>query len=104
MAVPGEKIYIDTTKDVGAIMSSLVYEGMEAFCVDPESRIVVAASNPDIVGKNAVSLGLTEKALVSGYRDYFDFNGRNYYGECEELDGKLYYYAAEGASIGKNIF
>lgn len=103
MAVPEDMIYIDTDMDAGYIMSSIVYDGMEAFSVDPDSRMILASSDPSLAGKSVTALGLEEKALNSGYRDSFEFNGKHYYGECAEMDGVLYYYAAEESEIGKHI-
>ena len=103
MSVPSGVIYAGAEKDVGTIMSELVYDGMEAFAVDPETREIIAASDDSLVGKNATALGLEEKVLTGGYKDCFSFNGRQYYGKCEEIDGILYYYASEGAEIWKNI-
>ena len=99
MAVPKEKITAHTAESTTDIMTALVAEDMLAFSVDPETSLIADASDSALVGKNVLDLGLPERGLHSGYRDFFKLNGLSYYGECDEEDGLLYYYAAKTSHI-----
>ena len=94
MAVPGDKIYDSAAETPGDIMSSLVTDGMYAFSADPETGIIMEASDSSLVGSKAQDLGLPEQALHNGYRDFLTFNGRSSYGECIEINGLLYFYVS----------
>ena len=99
LAVPKEKITARTAESTTDIMTALVTEDMLAFSVDPETSLIVDASDSTLVGKNVLDLGLPERGLHSGYRDFFKLDGLSYYGECDEEDGLLYYYAARSTHI-----
>lgn len=99
LAVPKEKITAHTAESTTDIMTALVTEDMLAFSVDPETSLIVDASDSTLVGKNVLDLGLPERGLHSGYRDFFKLDGLSYYGECDEEDGLLYYYAARSTHI-----
>ena len=99
LAVPKEQITAHTAESTTDIMTALVAEDMLAFSVDPEISLIVDASDSALVGKNALDLGLPERGLRSGYRDFFKLDGLSYYGECGEKDGLLYYYAARSSHI-----
>ena len=104
MAIPVERIYGGSVVSTSDIMSSLVSEGLLSFSVDPETHLILNATDEALVGDNALELGLPENALVDGYRDFFSLDGVPYYGECAGIGGTLYYYAAEVQShIYKNV-
>lgn len=99
LAVPGEKITGQAAESTTDVMVSLVAEGMLAFCVDPETSLIVDASDSSLVGRNVLDLGLPERGLRESFRDFFKLDGLSYYGECDESNGLLYYYAAESSHI-----
>ncbi|MBR2676728.1 MAG: mechanosensitive ion channel family protein [Solobacterium sp.] len=103
VAVPSEKIYQGAAENTGSILSSLVYEGILSFAVDPETKIIKAASESTLIGKSAAELGLPEAAFVSGYRDFFKLDGISYYGESAEIEGSIYCYAAAHNHIYRNV-
>ena len=103
MAVPSEKIYQGAAENTGSILSSLVYEGILSFAVDPESKIIKDASDHILIGKSAAELGLPDGAFVPGYRDFFKLDGISYYGENTEIEGSIYYYAATHNHIYRNV-
>jgi small conductance mechanosensitive channel len=103
LAVAPDQIDGSSAESVGSIMSSLVAEDMLAFSVSAESGLIVNASDGALEGGYATDLGLPERALRSGYRDFFKLNGLYYYGECEEYDGALYYYAAKSSHIYRHV-
>ena len=98
-AVPGEKIYYQTDEEINSILSSLVEKDMTAYSVDPETRLILHASDEQLIGKNAVDMGLPEQALTDGYRDFFTMGGVSWFGECEKMGAELYMYAAKQSSI-----
>ena len=104
IAVPGERIYDSTPESIDDVMTFLTAGRMTAFSVDPETHLVLHASKPSLVGKNAVDLGLPEKALHAGCRDFFTIDGKPVYVECEEIDSVLYYYTANQADIYSGIW
>lgn len=99
MAVPGNKIYNSAVETSSDIMSSLVTKGTHAFSVDPETKVIKDASERALVGRDSGDLGLPEQALHNGWRDFFTFNGELCYGECEEINGILYYYVSVRSRI-----
>ena len=103
VAVPSAKIYQGAAENTGSVLSSLVYEGMLSFAVDPETRVIKAASDRTLIGENAAELGLPETAFVSGYRDFFKLDGISYYGESAEIRDSLCYYAARHDHIYRNV-
>ena len=103
VAVPKEKLTSDSLESTDDVMKSLVSEGSFAFSVDPETQMIVSASESSLIGRNAVSLGLSKEALTDSYRDFFAFNGSSCYGESKAIDGKVYYYAAEQSHIYRNV-
>ena len=103
LAVPGDKIYDSTAESIDDVMSSLAVGGLTAFSADPESHLVLHASDPSLVGKNILDLGLPETALSSGCQDFFNIDQKPYYVECEELDSAFYFYAADQANLYKGI-
>ena len=103
VAVPKDKIAANNLESTNDVMKNLVSDGTFAFSVNPETKMIVNASDTALIGRNAVSLGLPEKALADSYRDFFAFSGMSCYGECKEIDGTLYYYAAEQSHIYKNV-
>ena len=104
MAVPSDKIYNSSSLSISETMSTLVSQGMLSFSVDPETHLIKDASDTSYVGKNALELGLPERALFDGYHDFFTLDGLPYYGECTERGGILYYYAAVQSHIYKDIW
>ena len=104
MAVPSDKIYNSSSLSISETMSTLVSQGMLSFNVDPETHLIKDASDTSYVGKNALELGLPERALFDGYHDFFTLDGLPYYGECTERGGILYYYAAVQSHIYKDIW
>ena len=104
MAVPSDKLYDSSALTISETMSSLVSERMLSFSVDPETHLIKAASNTSLTGKNAIELGLPERALFDGYRDFFTLDGLPYYGECTQIGGDLYYCAAVQSDIYKNMW
>jgi len=98
VAVPGEKIY-SNTESIDDILSSLVTKDMTAYSVDPETQLIVHASDPEMIGNNAHAMGLPAQALNDGYRDFFVMDNVSWYGECDKIDSDLYFYAAKQSSI-----
>ena len=103
IAVPKKKLTADNLEPMNDVMKSLVAEGSFAFSVDPEKKTIVNSSKSGMVGRNAVSLGLPEEGITDSYRDFFALSGKSCYGESKEVDGKVYYYAAEQSHIYKNV-
>ena len=104
LAVPASKIHRESIETTGEIMYSLVSEKQLAFSVDPETHLILDASDSTLVGENAHELGLPERALVDGFRDFFNLDGLPYYGECAERSGIFYYYAAVQSHIYQNVW
>ena len=98
-AVAGEKIYYQSDEEINSILSSLVENQMTAVCVNPETRLILHASDEDLIGKNAVDLGLPEQALTDGYRDFFSMGDESWFGECEKMGADLYLYMAKQSDI-----
>lgn len=103
VAVPEDKLRPEKLETLDDVMKSLVTAGTLSFSVDPESQVIKNSSNSEMIGKNAVSLELPQTALIDSYRDFFTFNNTACYGESTDIDGTLYYYAAEQPHIYKNI-
>ena len=94
-------VIIETLDDV---MKSLVADGTLSFSLNPEDQMVVNASNDVMIGRNAKALEMPEAAVSDSYRDFFTLNDVICYGESKDIDGFLYYYAAEQSHIYKNVF
>ena len=103
IAVPEDKINFSPVESTDDILSSLVSKGFLAFTVDPTDQLIKNSSDKTILGANIVNIGISEDRLHDGYRDFFYLDGKPYYGECNEIDGLLYIYAAEKSSIYKNV-
>ena len=104
VVISADKIYNKTALTTSDIMSTLVSGGLVSFSVDPETNLILDASDRSLIGKNALEMGLPEAALIDGYRDFFHLDGLPYYGECTQKDKILYYYAAEQSHIYKNVW
>ena len=104
VAVNEEQLDESIAESTSDLMAELVPEDMLSFSVDPETSLIVNSTDDSLAGKNAAALGLPEKALQDGYRDFVRFNGVPCYGECEDIDGILYYYMARQAIIYRNIW
>ena len=63
------------------------------FALEPETGAILNASDPDLIGKNALSLGMTERALRGDTIDHFTLNAQRWYG-CSDNDGARVYYSA----------
>lgn len=61
--------------------------------LEPETGVILNASDPDLIGKNALSLGMTERALQGDTIDHFTLNAQRWYG-CSDNDGDRVYYSA----------
>ena len=96
-----QPVIIETLDDV---MKSLVADGTLTFSLNPEDQMIVNASNDVMVGRNAKSLEMPEAAISDSYRDFFTLNDVICYGESKDINGFLYYYAAEQPHIYKNVF
>ena len=96
-----QPVIIETQDDV---MKSLVADGTLTFSLNPEDQMIVNASNDVMVGRNAKSLEMPEAAVSDSYRDFFTLNDVICYGESKDINGFLYYYAAEQPHIYKNVF
>ena len=103
MAVPKDRIVSSGAEREEDIMASLVSGDMLAFSVDPESGMILKASEPDLAGNNAADLGLSSTALRDGFQGFFKLDGLSYYGKNEEINGILYFYAAESSHIYSNV-
>ncbi|MBR4473136.1 MAG: mechanosensitive ion channel family protein [Oscillospiraceae bacterium] len=103
MAVPKDRIVGREAELEENIMASLVSDGMLVFSVDRESGVILNASDRKLIGNSAVDLGLPEAALRNGFQDSFKLNGLSFYGKNEELNGILYFSAAESSHIYGNV-
>ena len=103
LAVPGDRIYNNTGESIDDVLFSLVAEGTIAYSVDPETALILHASDKSLIGKNALDLGLPERALHGGYSDFFSFNGMSCYGQCEEMGSGLYIYTIQLSHIYRGI-
>ena len=63
------------------------------FTADPDTKDVVYSSNPDIVGRNLVDLGMEEYQVKDHFMDFFRLNGESYYGISKARNELLYYVA-----------
>ena len=61
--------------------------------LEPETGVILNANDPDLIGKNALSLGMTERALQGDTIDHFTLNAQRWYG-CSNNDGARVYYSA----------
>ena len=103
IALPEDTFVPEKLETMDDVMKSLVADGTISFSIDPEDKMVINASESVMVGKNAASLSLPEAAIVDSYRDFFTLVDISCYGESMDVDGFLYYYAAEQPHIYKNI-
>ena len=104
LAVPGEKIYADAAETIDDVMSSLATGGLTAFSADPETGLVLHASDPSFVGKKLQDLGLPDDAIRDGCRDFLTINNKPCHVESVEIDSTLYFYAAEQSHIYNGIW
>ena len=61
--------------------------------LEPQTGVILNASDPDLIGKNALSLGMTERALQGDAIDHFTLNAQRWYG-CSGNDAERVYYSA----------
>ena len=102
VAVPWQELLPKDLETLDYVLKSLASDGTFAFSVNPENQTIVNASNAGMVGRNATSLNLPEVALTDSYRDFFTVDNKVCYGESKDIDGLLYYYAAEKSHIYEN--
>ena len=103
IAVPPNKLIPENLETMDDVMKSIVASGTVSFSVNPEDQTIVNASDLNMVGRNAVSMDLPQSALTDSYRDFFSIDGTSCYGESKDIEGLLYYYAAEQPHIYKNV-
>ncbi len=89
---------------MGDIMRSLTTVDGVIFSVDKSSKAISAASDPGLVGKDAVELGMNESSLREGFMDFFTLDGQDRYGCSIEQDGSLYYAAVKTSSMFGRLF
>ena len=65
--------------------------------LEPQTGVILNASDPDLIGKNALSLGMTERALQGDAIDHFTLNAQRWYG-CSSNDAERVYYSAVHAN------
>ena len=103
VAVPESKLQPGNLKTMDDVMRSLMAKGTLAFSVNSENKTIVNASEAAMIGRDVVSLGLPEDAIVDSFRDFFTFDNTSCYGESKSIDGLIYYYAAEQSYIYRNV-
>ena len=103
IAVPEKVLRPENLETMNEVMRSLVAFGTIAFSLNPDNQTIVNSSNTKMIGRNAVSLELPEAAVTDSYRDFFTINDVSCYGESKNIDGLIYYYAAEQPHIYKNV-
>lgn len=63
------------------------------FTLDQESKNVIYSSEPDLIGRNVVDLGMEENQVKDHFMDFFRLNNTNYYG-ISQVNGNILYYVA----------
>ncbi len=63
------------------------------FTADGETKNVIYSSDPSIIGRNLIDLGMEEKQVKDHFMDFFRLNNENYYGISQAKDNVLYYVA-----------
>ena len=94
VAIPAEQIYSLEARSPQDIIDTMVDREALCFILNPEDRIIKAASRKSYVGRNAVELGLPETALHDDFNDFFEFNDRDWYGMSAGDENSLCYLAA----------
>ena len=86
------------------IMRSLTTVDGVIFSVDKNSKVITAASNAGLVGKDALDLGMKDGSLREGFMDFFTLDGQDRYGCSIEQDGSLYYAAVRTSSMFDRLY
>lgn len=83
----------ENVNTVNRRMAVMTLQDSLFFALEPETGAILNASDPDLIGKNALSLGMTERALRGDTIDHFTLNAQRWYG-CSGNDGAHVYYSA----------
>lgn len=63
------------------------------FTLDQETKNVIYSSDPELIGRNVVDLGMEENQVKDHFMDFFRLNNGNYYG-ISQANGNVLYYIA----------
>ena len=85
-----ESLKIFTKNELIDLMAS--GEGF-VFTLDQETMNVIYSSEPEIIGRNVIDLGMEEKQVKDQFMDFFRLHNENYYGISQAYGGALYYFA-----------
>lgn len=86
------------------IMEMLTPDDCLCLGIDPESGIVVSATDPALAARDAASLGLRGESLLSAGMDVLNLDGNLYYAAAANINGIVYYYALNGHALNQAIF
>lgn len=86
-------------RNTDAIIRSLSSADSVCFGMDGDTGVIAYASDPEIVGRNALTLGLQETQYQDGEMDFFRFNGEGWYGRARGIDGLFFLYLTKDNAI-----
>ena len=84
------------TEDANALnrrMEAITPQGSLFLALNPETGDILNASEAELISKNALSLGMTDRVLQGDTIDHFTLNAQRWYG-CFSSDGERVYVSA----------
>lgn len=97
-------IAIDIDEDtygvpISELMALLTPSDKLCFAVSPADKTITESTDDDLIGENAVVLGMDESMVQDNMMDFFVLQNIRWYGCGHEIDDAIYYYAAREVSI-----
>ena len=104
MAIPVSRIAESDPQTASDIMTEMATDSMLIFSMDPQSQKITASSRKEMIGENAVRVGISPSCIRDDLMDFVRINGVQYYCEAQKgNDGQLYFCAAEKDGMYSNV-
>lgn len=78
---------------VDELMEVVTPDGDLCMTLNPETGDILSSSDPSLIGENALSLGMTSRALADAFMDYITLSGTRWY-SCSNVYGDAVYHSA----------
>lgn len=79
------------------LMEALTPSDNLCMTLNPETGEILHASEPALIGENALNMGMTDRALADGFMDYITLEGTRWY-SCSNLSEDALYHSATRAN------
>ena len=84
MAVPVSRIAESDPQTASDIMTEMATDSMLIFSMDPQSQKITASSRKEMIGEDAVRVGISPSCIRDDLMDFVMINGVQYYCEAQK--------------------